>query len=177
MRSARMRRKGRMIMTEKDLRKLNRVELLEMMLEQGKETEALREQVASLQQQLEVRQIHLEQAGNIAEAALQINGVFDAAQAAAKQYVDNIKELSQRQEAICGEMEKKTKEKCDALLLETKKKCYQMEVDAQEGVDAKWAELSQRLERFYNEHKGLRELLSVSEIEKTYKNGTAITGE
>lgn len=152
-------------MTEKDLKKLSRIELLEMLLEQAKENEALRERVKSLQEQLAERQINLNQAGNIAEASLQLNGIFQAAQDAAQQYLDSIRDLSERQGAVCQEMENKTREKCDALYYETKMKCYRMEVDAQEGVDARWAEISKRLEHFYEEHKGLKEMLGGTEAD------------
>ena len=140
-------------MTERDLRKLSRIELLELLVEQGKETEALREQVRTLQEELSNRQMDIMESGNIAEAALKLNNVFEAAQNAAQQYVDNVKSLSERQEAICSEIEQRTKEKCDALYKETKRKCYQMEIDAQEGIDGKWKELSERIAQIYNKQK------------------------
>ena len=97
-------------MTEKNLQKLKREELLEMLIAQSKEMETLRVQMSEMQKKLDDRQICLERAGSIAEASLQINGVFDAAQAAAQQYLENIRHLSEHQEQICREMEQKTKE-------------------------------------------------------------------
>ena len=137
-------------MTEKELRKLNRAELLEMLIAQSKEVEDLRAQVAELQKRLDDREICLDQAGSIAEASVLLNGVFEAAQAAAQQYLENIQMLSGRQEQVCAEMERKTRERCEA-----------MELEAQKGVEKRWGEISRRLEDFYNEHKGLRELLAV----------------
>lgn len=80
-------------MTEKELKRLSRAELLELLLEQVEENEALRAEIADLKGQLEDRVIKIENAGSIAEAALRLNGVFEAAEAAAKQYVDSLKEL------------------------------------------------------------------------------------
>ena len=80
-------------MTEKELKRLSRAELLELLLEQVEENEALRAEIANLKGQLEDRAIKIENAGSIAEAALRLNGVFEAAEAAAKQYVDSLKEL------------------------------------------------------------------------------------
>ena len=37
-----------------------------------------------------------------------------------------------------------------------------MEQEAQKGVEERWAEISGRLEEFYNAHKGLRELIEVT---------------
>lgn len=80
------------------LRKLKRADLLEMLVEQGKEVEALRVQVSELQRRLDERNIQLAQAGNIAEAALKLNGVFEAAQAAAQQYLESVQNMSAVQE-------------------------------------------------------------------------------
>ena len=80
-------------MTDKELKRLSRAELLELLLEQVEENEALRAEAAELKRQLADRIIVMENAGSIAEAALRLNGVFEAAEAAAKQYVDSLKEL------------------------------------------------------------------------------------
>lgn len=80
-------------MTDKELKRLSRAELLELLLEQVEENERLHKEIEELKNQLEDRVIKLEQAGSIAEAALRLNGVFEAAEAAAKQYLDSVKEL------------------------------------------------------------------------------------
>ena len=86
-------------MTEKELRRLSRMDLLEMLLEQSKEVERLQQELAEARQQLEERRIMTEEAGSIAEAALRINRVFEAAQEAADQYLENIRRLSEEPEA------------------------------------------------------------------------------
>lgn len=80
-------------MTEVELKKLKRVELLEMLLEASKENKALRQQFTDLTRQLEERATILSTADSIAEATLRLNGVFQAAQAAADQYLSSIKSL------------------------------------------------------------------------------------
>lgn len=72
---------------ELNLKKLSRTELLELLLEQTKELEATQAKVSELEKALADRKIEMEQAGNIAEAALQLNKVFEAAQQAADDYV------------------------------------------------------------------------------------------
>lgn len=64
-----------------------------MLVEQSKEVERLKVELESTRAQLEERRILIEKAGSIAEAALQLNGVFAAAQAAADQYLSNIQQL------------------------------------------------------------------------------------
>lgn len=119
-------------MTDKDLKKLRRRELLQMLLVQCKETEKHKKEadeakeqfrdlteryerligklnvkderlnqkdakIAELKNTIETmkvsREIELEEAGSIAEAALRLNGVFEAAQRAAEQYLMNVKKM------------------------------------------------------------------------------------
>jgi chromosome segregation ATPase len=126
-------------MTEKEFRKLNRREVLQLLLTQVQEEKELRlqldktekklqemedgyerlkarlnskdakihklagrldkkdVQIKALKSELERhrtdRRIRLREAGSIAEAALKLNGVFEAAQAAANQYLENIERM------------------------------------------------------------------------------------
>lgn len=80
-------------MTDKELRKLNRRELLELLLEQSRENERLREELEQTKEQLNSRKIQIEEAGSIAEAALKLNGIFEAAEEAARQYLENVRGL------------------------------------------------------------------------------------
>ena len=121
-------------MADRELKKLNRRELLKMLLVQCEETERLQQEsdeireeygmmmesyerlkkkldikdarlnqkdakIAELKQQIEEMKqskvIELEEAGSIAEAAIRINGVFEAAQRAAEQYLMNIRKLGE----------------------------------------------------------------------------------
>ena len=103
-------------MTDRQLRKLNRTDLLKLLLEEKKETEALRKQLQEMQLQLECKQLNLNQSGSLAEAALKLSGIFEAAETACQYYTENIRNLSGRQEEICRKMEQETREKCDRML-------------------------------------------------------------
>ena len=72
-------------MTDRELRKLRRSELLEMLIAQEKENERLQQAL----EQAEIRRIDAQNAGSIAEAALKLNGVFEAADAAVRQYTES----------------------------------------------------------------------------------------
>lgn len=119
-------------MRDKELRKLNRRELLEMMLELSRENDRLKAQLKQAQEQLMDKKLDIDNAGSIAEASLQVNKFFEAAQSAAEQYLDNIRMLSGRQEQICKAREAKSVHESRALLEETKRKCQAMENDAAE---------------------------------------------
>lgn len=83
-------------MTDKELRKLKRAELLEMLLARSEENEELKAENEKLRQQLAERKIVIDNAGSIAEAALQMSGIFETAQKAADDYLRNVRELSER---------------------------------------------------------------------------------
>ena len=77
-------------MKEKELKRLSRAELLDLLLVQTKEAERLRKRLEKAEQELADRNVQIEKAGDLAHAVVQINGVMEAAQAAAQQYLDNI---------------------------------------------------------------------------------------
>ena len=78
-------------MTNKELKKLTRAELLEMLLIQSREKQKLEEELAEARKELSEKEIRIAESGSIAEAALKLSGVFEAAQRAADQYLENIK--------------------------------------------------------------------------------------
>ena len=171
----------------KELRRLKRKELLEIMLEQSRENEDQRlllavqkEKILVLEQRLQDKRIDIAESGTLAEASLKLNGVFEAAQEAAQQYLDNMKSTDVR----CAAMERATKERCEAMKdavskecdtlaantkikcelreKEAEERCRQLDREAKEAVDKRWDELSTKLEAFYNAHTGLKELLTAS---------------
>ena len=77
-------------MTDKELQRLRRSELLEILLAQQKQIDSLKKELAEANEQLAERKIILEKSGSIAEAALKLNGIFEAAQQAADQYLYSI---------------------------------------------------------------------------------------
>ena len=79
-------------MAERELRRMNRMELIEIIYALKQHEEELEQQNAKkLCRQLADRTLRLEQVGSIAEAALSLNRVFEAAQAAADQYLESVK--------------------------------------------------------------------------------------
>lgn len=94
-------------MNQKELKRLSRGDLLEMMLSLSKENEHLRKELHQARTRLEDRTIAVENSGSLAEAALNLNGVLQAAQAACDQYTLNIRGradelLAQAQEKLDG---------------------------------------------------------------------------
>lgn len=92
-------------MTSKELKRLSRADLLELLLAQTRETELLKKKLQEAEEELENRRFRMSNAGSLAEAMVEINNVMAAAQSAADQYLENI-----------AAMEAETRQKCEKML-------------------------------------------------------------
>ena len=122
-------------MTEKELKKLNRKQLLELLLKQTERADQLSEKLEEALERLSDKTIAEAEAGTLAEAALKLNGIFEAADAAAAQYLKNIKMISKNENILIERMEAKSRKKMNDMLRETERKCAEREKQAQEKVD------------------------------------------
>ena len=104
-------------MADRELRRMHRAELIEIIYALKQSEDQLKAQNAALTAQLQDRQLRLASAGSIAEAALSLNGVFDAAQAAADQYLQAVRtsaaETQAQKEQILADAERQAKEIVD----------------------------------------------------------------
>lgn len=82
-------------MTDKELKHMSRSELLELLIAQIEENEILKQSLDRAQAELQDRRIALREAGSIAEAALRLNGIFEAADKAAQQYLENVRRIAE----------------------------------------------------------------------------------
>ena len=78
-------------MADRELKKLSRAELIDIIYALKEREEDLSAQVAALEERLAQREIQISRAGSIAEAALAINRVFEQAQAAAEDYLISVR--------------------------------------------------------------------------------------
>lgn len=90
--------------SRQNLKKLSRAELLEMLIAEEKRIDQLEKELEEAREALKDRAIKIENAGSIAEAALKLSGIFEAAQTAVDQYVENIERIT-RQRAEAGREE------------------------------------------------------------------------
>ena len=126
-------------MTEKELKRLTRADLLEMLIAQSEELRQVKERLKTAEAALANRVIEIDNAGSIAEASLRLNGVFEAAQAACEQYTENIRLLSERSQLVCRRMEEESREQAERLLEQTRRRCEEMEAQATAaGCEGNW---------------------------------------
>lgn len=142
-------------MTDKELRRMSRRELLEMLIFQTTEVERLQSELAQAQSALLDRRITIEKAGSIAEASLQLSGIFDAAQSAAEQYLENLRQMNSQQQAIAQKIQADAKQKADAMIAEAD--AYRRKTHA--DADAYWQRVSGEARALMDEHKNPRNLI------------------
>ena len=95
----------------------SRNEMVMVMHDQELEIERLRAKVEELQARLDDYEVKFKDAGSLADAAIQISGLFEAAQNAANIYLDNIKRKSAKTDAILADVERQA----DAILTDAEK--------------------------------------------------------
>lgn len=138
---------------DKELRKLSRMELLDLLLIQSREIDRLNAEVEQLQSTLNQREISLAKAGSIAEASLLLNGVFEAAQAAADQYLQSVRNPLSDTEAQCTQMLEQTRQQCEQLRTDTQTSARQVwEVIRREMYNpqldyAQWQKIAQFIDQ------------------------------
>lgn len=137
-------------MTERELRKLSRSDLLELLLAQRKENEQLRCVLDETQAQLSDRMLKIDNAGSLAEASLQLSGIFTAAQNSCQFYIDNIKFLNERQTILCQQMEQETREKCDRMIAE-----------AEQNAQQYWENCSDKIKGLIDSFDGLQQAMDM----------------
>ena len=86
-------------MTDKEFKRLSRAQLIEIIYQLQLQIDKLNEEKQALENELEDKRLRLQSAGNIAEAALEINDCFRSAQNAAEQYLNEIKAIREETEA------------------------------------------------------------------------------
>ena len=130
-------------MTDKEFKRLGRAQLIEIIYQLQLQLDKANEEKQTLESKLEDKRLRLQSAGNIADAALEINNCFRSAQNAAEQYLNEIKTIREETEAerqrilakaqaeavaiIQGE--KKTQGDCDSAIEEILKKYRQSHSD------------------------------------------------
>ena len=86
-------------MTDKEFKRLSRSQLIDIIYQFQLQVDKLTEQNQELERELADKRIRLSHAGNIADAALEINDCFRSAQNAAEQYLNEIKAIREETEA------------------------------------------------------------------------------
>ena len=85
-------------MTDKEFKRLSRAQLIEIIYQLQLQIDKLNDDKQALESELADKRLRLSNAGNIAEAALEMNDCFRSAQNAATQYLNEIKAIREETE-------------------------------------------------------------------------------
>ena len=146
-------------MADRELRRMHRAELIEIIYALKQSEDQLKAQNAALTAQLQDRQLRLEKAGSIAQAALELNNVFAAAQAAADDYLHSVQaSLADTDAAAANTLSQARSEArrileqaqadADALTAASEQKRTQTEADCKAMVERAEQEVQQRWQTF-----------------------------
>lgn len=154
-------------MTEKEMKKLSRTELLALLVDSYKEIEQLKSRAEEAEQKLQSRQITIENAGSLADAAVELNHVLLAAQAAADQYLENITAMAKKTEEDCQRREAESVEKSERMLAEATRRCEAMEAEAKRKSEEYCEEVVRKVQAVIGTHAELKVALDQPEIHIT----------
>ena len=119
-------------MTDKEFKRLSRAQLIEIIYQLQLQLDKLNEEKQELSNELADKRLRLQNAGNIAAAALEINDCFRSAQNAAEQYLNEIKTIREETEAERQRILEEAQAEAEAVIAGAKKTQgdYDSEVDA-----------------------------------------------
>lgn len=138
-------------MKTKELSKLSRLEILELLLEQSKEVERLNQEINELKEKVENKPVISNELGSLAEVSLEINSILENAQKAADIYLNNVKQMNRRQviEPVDEDIYQKSQDmlaqtqyECERLKEETRKECKLIIDKARQEVQNEWLEFN-----------------------------------
>ena len=112
---------GALRLTDKEFKRLSRAQMIEIIYQLQLQIDKLSEQTQKLESELADKRIRLSNAGNIADAALEINDCFRSAQNAAEQYLNEIKAIREETEAERQRILKEARAEAAAIIAGAKK--------------------------------------------------------
>ena len=134
-------------MVNKELKRLSRRELVDIIYQMKKNEQEMQEEIASLKEALEDRRIKISEAGSIADAALSVTGVFSAAQDTADVYLKEI-----------ADMKEDTKKECERKLEEAEKEVEKIMADAENQFEELKAHYQAEYEKCQKLHEEIERL-------------------
>lgn len=160
-------------MMEREIRKMGRQDLLILLEDQSVKIQKLEEQLKEAEQKIQEKTLVFENCGTMAEAAIQVNNVFKAADAAAHQYLESIREMQEKQAIVCTLIEEarveseKIIQEAKTYATHKKNKTDEMIRQAEETaakelakIDERWEEIYRRICSMGDEYAWIRGMIS-----------------
>ena len=140
---------------DKDLKRMSRSELVEIIYQyQIREKELLKEN-EELKEVLADRRIRIDNAGSIAEAALSLSGIFEAAQDAADQYLTELRIASSEADQMAQQLVIEAQNEANRIRKETARECLEMKT----RTEAACSQMRQKIAELLDSQENLKSLL------------------
>lgn len=123
-------------MAERDLQKLSRAELIEIIYALKVSQQRHRQENQALRQELNRRQAAVRGADSIAEACMELHGVYAAAEAAAKAYLEGIRAAMPGPEAYSRRLRARADEQAGQIIEEARREADRITKEAEQAVRA-----------------------------------------
>ena len=123
------------MMTDKELRRLHREDLLQILIAQQKQIEDLTAALEDSEKALSDRKIAIEESGSLAEAALKLNDVFTSAQQAADMYINETRERIDALRAEADTTVSKARAEAAEIVRQARREAAQLVDDARREAD------------------------------------------
>lgn len=129
-------------MTDKEFKRLSRAQLIDIIYQFQLQVDKLTEENQKLERELADKRLRLNNAGSIADAAIEINNCFSNAQNAAEQYLNEIKVSQEATDAERRRILDKARAEASAIVAAAKRK--QKDSDAAIASSLEKAEAERR---------------------------------
>ena len=143
-------------MTDREFRRLSRAQLIEIIYQFQLKVEELTQENQSLNSALEDKRLRVARAGNIAEAALEMNNVMQAAQNAAQQYLSEIQTLYNEIDNECQSIRVKANAEADRIIQRAQTEAAEIIAKAQADANS----IAEGANRKRNAERELQDILS-----------------
>jgi multidrug efflux pump subunit AcrA (membrane-fusion protein) len=115
-------------MVSKELKKLSRRELVDIIYQMKKNEQEMQEEISALKEELQDRRIRIETAGSVAEAAVSISNVLFSAQVTADLYLNEITAMRSAAEEDCAKMIEAAKREAEEQVSAAEKRLEELKV-------------------------------------------------
>ncbi|MBR5279677.1 MAG: hypothetical protein IKU26_01730 [Clostridia bacterium] len=129
-----------MIQLEKELKRMNRRELVDIIYQLKKNEQELQGEIDNLKNEIQNQRIRISLAGSIADASMSVTNVFSVAQMTADVYLREIACMKEDTEKECARRIEEAEQKVQDILKDGKKKFTALKKHYKQAY-AKWQQL------------------------------------
>lgn len=122
-------------MINKELKYLNRRELVDIIYQLKRNEQEMQEEIKSLKTELQDKRIHISTAGSIADAAMAVTNVFSVAQMTADLYLHEISYMKEETEKECAKKIEDAEQKAKEIVADGEKKVKEILIDGEKKFE------------------------------------------